>query len=171
MTAGAQTASLHEALADLGEVARRVREAEHALTAALAERARVARSVWPTLHHLGPKAIANLMGNVISGPHLRQLTRDVHPRPRRGPAPRGGEIPSAADRVALDELARACTAVVEASTCHARAIEERHATLRGHWPVLQPLGAARVARELGPDLIGEATIRSSTADLQRRGRL
>jgi hypothetical protein len=170
VTAIERTDALEVAIEQLTGVGRRVHEAEAALKNALSRRTQAARDLWPQLHHLGPTTIAHEIDNLISGPHLRQLTHDLHPRPRRGAAPRGEGRPSAEDRTALEQLQHACAAVVDASSQHARTINDRTSTIRRLWPLLQPLGAARIAREVG-HVIGEATIRSATADLQRMGRL
>lgn len=73
-------------------------------------------------------------------------------------------------RAQEDSIARvraAAKEVAEAERALAQAYATRAAAVRKEWRAqLHALGATRIAREVGDDLIGEATVRNITADLR-----
>lgn len=161
------TATTDDAVAAIGDVCRAVVRAEEVLNAAIVARHDAIRRLWPTIYRFGPKWLAAEVGeDIISASNLRNLTADLQPRPSRGPFL--GPPPTEAEAAAVDELAVACRAVVTAREAHDRALNERLFTLRNRWPEVAHIGPARLERLIGRQFVGESTIRSAVAELNRQ---
>lgn len=91
---------------------------------------------------------------------------DVTPPKRR----RNAEL-TAAQRASLNRVRKAAQELADARARQDRAFARRIEVVRAEWErELHALGFARIAREVGEDLIGEATVRGYTNDMRARDR-
>jgi len=157
------------AVAAIGDACKAVVRAEAVLDAAIDTRHATIRRLWPTLYRFGPKWLSTEIGeDLVTASNLRNITAELQPRPTRGPFV--GPPPTHEESLALGELATACRAVVDARTAHDRALNHRLFTLRARWPEVAHIGPARLERLIGREFVGESTIRSAVAELNRQGR-
>lgn len=155
------------AVAAIADACRAAVRAEEVLDAAMDARYATVRRLWPKLYRFGPKWLSAEVGeSLITASNLRNMTADLTPRPSRGPFL--GPPPFKRERAAIDELATVCKAVADARAAHDRALNERLFTLRARWPEVAHIGAARLERLIGREFVGESTIRSAVAELNRQ---
>lgn len=155
-----------DAVAAIADACRAVARAEQTLNEAIRARRDTIHRLWPTLYRFGPTWLAHEVGtDLVTASNLRNLTADLAPRPARGPFV--GAPPSKDDLMAVGELRAACRTVVEARETRERALNRRLFTIRERWPDVAHIGPARLERLIGPELVGESTIRSAVADLRR----
>lgn len=159
---------VRDALAVLRTACLAVRKTERESQAALTNRQEVACRCWESIYQLGHKRIAREIGeDLVAESTARSMSRGLTPRPKKGPSADVRLDPR--QRSALAQLRQACERLAVAQRERDVALNTRYHAIREQWQVLAPVGAARIARAIGGDLVGESTIRSAVADLRRVG--